>query len=390
MQNTMIKIPKKLETTLQMLQYVYQNVSTLTPEKIYERAEQLGVSKCVAGYLLADDSPLLSHEAVGDVHVFKWLPTEKITKQPMLPNLYMVAALHDKIAHDKQQDAMRREDERQAISQIRHPLYTKKSHFKTEKFVQYIHDNAQDWTRTSLLRPSDVYRELRISDMIFTVMIYTNVVLKRGCRSGSEYKWNPDVAMRPELVMRIIEERENYAADKSSVRPIAGISSVSAVRVDIAPPASPAVEQKEPPRETETPDCDIKVKKGAFRKNFAWTPEEEWAVKQGMSEGLDYRQIAHILNRSEGSVAGKIHWMRGRGELDTASVTCPSGQKATIKKSSVEQAAEFADSTDPAKEIKKHDALPIVDLNGKAAMSEKKKTPGLFKRVWYAIINKEI
>lgn len=362
---------KKEEGILQLLQYVYSHISVIRPNGIVAKAIELGVNKTVAEYI-AKGSPLLKHDSIGDVHVFSWVPKHK-NGEKIIPNVYMARAIINTIRAEKSAAEETRGEVKKEIADIAHPVYTRVIEFKVDKFVKYMHDNTRSWSRAMDVNASTVYRDLHMSDMVLTVMIAMNVVFKRGKNvKDTEYMWNPLVDVDENLVVNIVNQRKVYVTDKSAITkyPVTvaektKVRGVTNEEFPHVPQVFHAPVKNEGTRETEKRDAGIICKK--TKKCWAWTDAEEWAIRQGLAEGMDYKGLADLLGRSEGAVAGKIHWMRKEGKMNV--VELPSGKTVIVKPADTSEIKQFA-----AAPIVKEIPLP--------------KKHGMFKRIWNAIRNK--
>lgn len=350
-----VHISEKEGKALSLLQFAYRNIAVLTPEKFYAEADTLGVRRCVAEYML-EKSGLLKHDSIGDMHTYTWNLQQKADGKDVIPNIYMVRNVFDTLRSQKQRTQERLATEKEAIEKINHPVFDSKVHFKIEKFVTHVRQHAEDWVSAPDLNPSKVLNEIELGMDVLTVMCMMNVVLTKGNGRGRSYKWNPDLKFTDELVVEIQQQRKLYLHDRVSIKkypnPYDGLAAavesgqlsemeIKEIRMEPAVPKAVQTESGsdllpkpavEPATEikTEEPAASIKSKRRTGYKQFAWTREEEWAIKQGLAEGMDYKGIADLLGRSEGSVAGKIHWMRKAGMFD-AELTLPVDEKKTEK-----------------------------------------------------------
>lgn len=365
-----VKISEKENRALLFLQLVYRNLSVLTPQKIRAEAERIGVKKPFVDYFL-EKSNFIKHDAIGDVHVYTWNMQQKSDGADVIPNIYMVRRIFDDIRAAKQRVIERRADEKADIESVGHPVFRRKVHFKIDKFARHMHQAANEWTHPSF-SPSAVMNEIGLGMDTLTVMCLMKVLLTRGTGRNRSYKWNPFVKMCDALVFEICDQRAAYVADKNSVVAFdAPHDQPAAVPVE-EPQSDAQVEQcetAEPQAKTETPEPGIK-KKRAFSKVFRWTKDEEWVITTGLAEGLDYKEIAALLGRSEGSVAGKIHWMRERNALVSGVVD--SVVKSVIK---------VEDAVQEVKEM-------ASDAAYRETKDEKPKGPGPLKRLWNSIFGK--
>ncbi len=362
MMKTLNRISEREALALGLLQYAYRNIGTLTPKKMYAKADALGVKRRVAEYML-EKSGLFAHNAITGMHVYSWNLHSKADGKDVIPNVYMVRTVFDAVRADRQLEIDRKAEETESIKDAHHPVFVNKIQFKAAKFVTHMRMNSEGWAKTADIRPSDVMRELNLGMEILTVMTLMNVVLTRGSNRRREYMWNPCLACDDALVLEILEQRKLYSHDRNAIKkypdPRADASAQIPKAVQtgeesgLLPVRGPAVDKLAPGAKTENSEPGIRSKGRSGYKQFAWTDEEEWAVIEGLNEGMDYKGIASLLGRSPGSVSGKIHFMKKEGRI-------------------------------------RQDVGPLRDVPAETATDgggEKPKKPRLLRRIWNAILN---
>lgn len=379
---TLTKITEKEANVLKLIQYIYNNIGCLNPKMVCDTAEHLDISKATVKFII-DGRNFVQYERIADTDVYRWLPTEFNSKVPKIPNIYMAKAIIEKVKSDKKQDELRRKSDGEEISNATGQEYTNKFQLKVDKFMTHVRNNTTDWAPATGLRLRKIYGELNLTDMVLTVMIKMNILMKKGERVNSVYKWNPKCELNPALVKLVVENRAAYAADKSSVviwfaseevAPSVKAVAVSEAGADfVNAKREAAVEETAALSKTNCENAGIKGKKGL--KHFAWNDDEDWTIITGRKENMSIADMASVLGRSAGSVAGRIHWLKKMGKFD---------------EKPVEEKTKDVVENKPEEKKTVHMKLQeaIHEQKIVAEKKEEPKSPGLFRRILNAIRNK--
>ena len=212
-----IKITEKENSILQLLSYMYHNISVLTQDKITNHAAKLNVSPNIVTYIIKK-SGLLTYNKPGGIDTYKWNPCLNSEKYvPIIPNIHMVRAIIKNYRHINIVAENNNKEIRKIVGDNVNRGKHASSYLKVEKFLTYIVMNATDWTDAKKLGLSRVRTEIGIPDTTLTLLFYTDILQQRS--SGKpQYRLNPCVGkITPELINYVIEQRRVYSFDRTNV-----------------------------------------------------------------------------------------------------------------------------------------------------------------------------
>ena len=361
---------------LNLLQFAYRNIGVLNPDKLYAEAETLSVKKFEADYLL-NHSNLLVSEKIGSLYIYKWNFKLASTNIDIIPNVHMVRAMISGIAARKERVCAKKDAEQVVINKLAIPGIKSVAGVKCDRLVLYVYKNTTDWTPAAVLNIQEIVSEIRISRGVFSTMIKIGILLTEGTTKQMKYKWNPSVKYCPELIIELMKQSALYSAkgadsvtkfyphteDNSVTDPEFKNIDIDTKTVESCIEMSKinlsSNEKQDIPAETKSEEDRI-IKEKRKIKRWRWTDDEEWAVIQGMVEGMPVKDIATILGREYGSTMCKITELKKNGKL----IILPSGRFCTVaepKKDDVENYADFAQEV--KKECEQLEVTPVKNVS---------------------------
>ena len=361
-----VKISKKEERALRMLQHMYHHAASMTPQNISQLAGECGIDEETAEYL-SGDSFMFEYKQMGDIYVYKWKPAYK-DGAPITPNLHMVRAMLNDIKSRRNIAEQTREESKRTRTEIRKSGYAGRMHVMTDKLMVHMRDNAQDWTAMSI---SKVAAEMSCNKNIPMIIVRTGAVLSRGSHRNTEYRWNPKAEYSSETVSRVygllVEYTNNKRRDIPRLFDDPG-SQTAAPKMPSSENVHPAIAEV---KKQESPVEQPRYRIGHMR--WKWSSDEEWAIIQGIREGLNPSEIGKILGRSYAATYARIKHMEKENMLD------------------IQDKAEL---TDKPRQGALENGVRMKDMPSKGEFNQglkevKVKSPSMFKRIWKAIMNKQ-